>query len=449
MMLLHGIIASLLLSSSALALNPFVMHPRPLPKAGSHAGPKPLKAARHAPAQGETPLEQELLSLGAELEEIAAELIKIPADKEVKQILDKKRAERDKKGSTAGKPGAAGGYRPGSYRPSSFGGSSYGRSAGGSSFGRSPSSFGGGGFRGFGGGSGFGSGGLGGLGGLGGSFGSSRGTPSSTPTSSSTSPSAFTSASKGGDSFPAGISGDKTLGSSSGSSRSFVPPKGKKGRDEEEVYAKLTGQLSQYTDRLGKELQQIASATDKTVRAQRIRSLSLNELNRLYEEIFSTRSTLKKEEVTTLEKTPEWKAAMAKLQKLQAQVTPHLIDLMIPLGTNELDKVAEARKTFELLDIGSRFNQQTLQNMVATRCKAVTDSYLKKAHQFALARQRAIRAVAPAQRGAAKIAADQEIAQHKKALADELAKIVEAFPADKLGSPVPRVLTDAVEKLRR
>lgn len=360
--------------------------------------------------KGETSLENEILSLGNEFEQIARELSKIGDSKEIKQEIEKKRAARDKK-NPGTKPGFGGGYRPGSYKPGgSYGGYGSSKPYGGSSpFGRSSSSpFGrsssplGGSFGGFG---GFGSSPL-----VKKSFGSGE---YKTPASS------FGSKSGLNDLSPEPESNTpktpKFYGSKSG--------KDKLSKDEESPEAKAMGNLERYIGVLEKELQQIAATQDQQVRNQRILHFPLGELNKLFDDAFSTERTMTKAAQEELEKNDTWKTHNAKLKKLQLRMAPILIELMIPSSAKQVDKISDARRTFEQLDIGSTISQETLQGLVTTRCNTVA--------------------------GAFRARGQGKTKDERKPLVEELEKIIDTFPADKFGSPIPPILTKALRDLQK
>lgn len=372
-----------------------------------------IPAKSHSLVEGESSLENEILDLGNEFERIATELCKIGESKEIKQEIEKKRASRDKKSPTT-KTGFGGGYRPGSYKPGgSYGGSSYGsksfggsspfgRSSG-SSFGRSSSPFGGG---------------FGGFGGFGSSTAAKKfdSEPSKTP--------GFSRSSFGNKlgmddvaSEPESKSSktSKFYGSKSGNDKSR--------NDEESLQAKATGNMERYIEVLEKELQQIATTQDQQVRTQRILHLPLSELNKLFDDAFSTQRTMTKSEQEELEKSDAWQKHTEKLKKMQLQMAPILIDLMIPASTTQVDKIADARKTFEQLDIGSKVSQETLQGLVTTRCNTVAAGF--------------------------KARGQGKTKDERKPLVEELEKIIENFPADKFGSPTPPILTRALSDLRK
>ncbi len=409
---------------------------------------KPI-AKPTAAAEAESPLEKEILALGAEIKRVADELIKIPSDKEVKQALEKKRASRDKQ-RTQQKKAPTGGYRPGSYKPGSSYGGGGGR-AGGSSYGKSGSPFGG-----FG-----GDGGFGGFGGRGFGLPKGRGFGSSfKKDSGQSSPSSSFGSSKYSRDTDFGDlhapSSPKPIAAPTKSGAGFSGATNAN-RDTEGLQAKTANLLDSYAEQLAQSLKQIVQASDKTVREQRILNMPLTEINKLYDDIKSTRSSMKPEEVKSLETTNTvWKAAIAKLAPLRGQATPFLIELMIPSSENNIDKIKQAGTTLtQLTQLNTPDKSIPLapSSMVEKRCKVVADKFAESAKRMEVARKKKLAddsfGKSQADRDKLKQEAHKEIKEAKARLASELEKIEAAFPADKLGSPVPAVLSQQITLLRK
>lgn len=445
------LIPLLLLHGNIFSMNPFAM-PEGLksikrPTKTSQAQPlfeKNKTAPLHKKkliAREKTQLEDEISVLGDEIERLVIELAKIPEDKDLKQAIEAKKAKKSKSQSPAQpKKSPWGGYRPGTFKPSgSYGSSTFGRPSfgGGSAAFRRP---GGTGFPSFGGG-------FSGFGGNRGGFGAAK----SPVTSSKPDQSALRSFMSGSSETKSKDTVDKPTTPSRGVT-SYKAGKNSKNDDTEAAIAKITGQFKDYVARLEKEITLINEATNKFVKSQKISNLPLGELNKLYEEVISARRIMQKEELSVLDQNPDWVQTKAKIASLQRKIAPILVERMLPLSSSELDKVAEAKKAFELLEIGSIVPAQTLQNTAISRCRIVAEHFRKLTRAKAAEEQQNLtrETTGKTRKQIATITQEskQRLHDYKKQLADELSKLISAFPGDKLGFPVPAILNEALTSLR-
>lgn len=415
---------------------------------GGKKAPEPTKAEIPAPtplnlATAETPLEQEILSNCNSLQSIAYELMKLSDDKELKQELEKKKAERERQ---ANNPAArnrsqrsgGGGYRPGSYR------------GGGSSGGRRSSS---GGFRGgsFGGrssGSGF-------------SFPRSSGQSRSydkSPFSSSSSNSSF----NGG--FRTNKKGfdddynDKPSMSPRSLDQTNKPiarkaPKSEDERAAETRVAETLGLLESFVELLDEELSSIAKEkAHKDVLSQKIQNLPLIELNQRYSNFLSRQRGMKQEEKELLEKDKKWAPVNTKLKTLSPKLLQHLVTLMIPsldedgkMDTSAPSKIEAAKNTFGLLKFGD-LGQAVIQKQVASRSEKIASEI--KAQKTK--RDKEIKKSYNAKKVRGKLPQNEQgnlqkdLATYANNLAEGVKKIIALYPADKLGQPKPKQLEELV-----
>lgn len=355
-----------------------------------------------------SPLEKEIIGLSNDIKIIAEELTKALGSKEVTQEIEKKRtAAGNKKPAQAG---SKGGYKPGSFRPSSFGGSSgrssFGSSGGGYKPSYSGSSWGGLGNSGFGGFNRFG-----------------RSTPSSSSSSFGSGGSSSPSYKSFGSSEPSSLSSkssDISSNTSSSSSPRFSSGKTEESSPAKLIRTKLANQYTTYVDKLEKMVGAVTKAENPVVRATALKKMNLGQLNKLFDDIETEMQNLEKDELAKVELEPAWKSAAEKLKLTKNQITPLLVELMIPQKESDLPLIEDARKTFGQLNIAASIALDDLQAIALKRCNIVAQTFKNR--------------VTPTT---------------KANLADELDRIIAQFPADLLGSPIPPVLTETVTSLRR
>ncbi len=378
---------------------------------------------------GETPLEQELLMLGRELEAIADELVKALGSKEVKQEIDKKIADASKKPGPGGSARSSGGYRPGSYG----GGKSYGGGSGSKPFGgRSSPSYGSKPFGGFGGGSSFGGG-----GGFG-SFGGNRKSPSSASSfgSSGNDSASSLNSPRFSNNFKNSSSASTTPAADSTKNTVFRGSSSDKKKPDNSAEAilqtKVAKQYTEYVDTLDKEFGKIAKEANPEIRTSKLQSINLGELNKLFASVRDASSSIDAKELKAIHDNENWQKASTKLKKLQSTIAPLLIELMTPLPKAGTAKVAEASETFKQLEFDTKIAPGDLKAFAAKRSRDIKTYFTQEAAKIS-------------RRGLAEAIRNTE----KKALGEQLKKIIDAFPIGLLGAPVPPDLERLAQTLNR
>ena len=376
---------------------------------------------------GETPLEQELLMLGRELQVIADELVKALGSKEVKQEIDKKIADASKKPGPGGSARSSGGYRPGSYG----GGKSYGGGSGGKSYGGGSSpSYGSKPFGGFGGGSSFGGG-----GGFG-SFGGNRKSPSSASSfgSSGNDSASSLNSPRFSNNFKNSSSASTTPAADSTKNTVFRGSSSDKKKPDNSAEAilqtKVAKQYTEYVDTLDKEFGKIAKEANPEIRTSKLQSINLGELNKLFASVRDASSSIDEKELKAIHDNENWQKASTKLKKLQSTIAPLLIELMTPLPKAGTAKVDQASETFKQLEFDTKIAPGDLKAFAAKRSRDIKTYFTQEAAKIS-------------RRGLAEAIRNTE----KKALGEQLKKIIDAFPIGLLGAPVPPDLERLAETL--
>ena len=113
-----------------------------------------------------------------------------------------------------------------------------------------------------------------------------------------------------------------------------------------------------------------------------------------------------------------------KKQVVARKIAPFLIETMIPISENSLEKTPEAVKMFDDLQISTLMSSEATQNLGAARARIVANAFTRKA------------------RG-------KQTVEEKKPMADELSKILAALPVGKVGARAARILQETLTTLQR